>query len=161
MDTNLHQLIGGQSLKKKVPILKAGMTIKVHQKIKEGAKERVQIFQGLVLSLNSGYGADKTFRVRKVFQGIGVEKVFPLYSPNIVKIEIVRQAKVRRAKLYYTRDLFGKSARMHEGKISGERIFEGSEAEEPVLAVTEDTVLTEDVTQNQETVKEEKEEVAA
>jgi len=98
----------------KVPVLRAGYVIKVHQKIKEGEKERVQIFEGLVLGLNSGHGASKTVTVRKEVEGIGVEKIFPLTSPNIVKIEIVRTHKVRRARILYMRGLSGKAARLKE-----------------------------------------------
>ncbi|MFA7685640.1 MAG: 50S ribosomal protein L19 [Candidatus Gracilibacteria bacterium] len=100
--------------KKKVPDVKVGNTVKVHQKIKEGEKERIQIFEGLVIAINSGHGADKTITVRKVVEGIGVERVFPLYSQHIEKIEVKKQSKVRRAKLYYMRDRKGKSARLKE-----------------------------------------------
>lgn len=128
MDTTLHKLINPTIFKKKVPNLKPGMTVRVHQKIKEGGKERVQIFQGLILGLSSGYGPDKTFLVRKVVEGIGVEKVFPIYSPNIVKIDIVRQSKVRRAKLYYMRRLFGKSARLKDSELTAQPQEEPAEA---------------------------------
>ncbi len=106
------------AIKKKVPAIRAGNTVRVHQKIKEGEKERIQIFEGLVIKLNSGHGADKTFTVRKIVQGIGVEKVFSLYSPTIVKIEIKKKAKVRRSKLYYMRERSGKSARLKEGFVT-------------------------------------------
>lgn len=103
---------------KKVPDVKIGSTVRVHQKIKEGEKERVQVFEGLVIAINSGHGADKTFTVRKVVEGIGVEKVFPLYSPMIKKIEIKTESKVRRAKLYYMRGRSGKSARLKSTMVS-------------------------------------------
>lgn len=124
---NSLQLIQ-EKAEKKVPEVKPGHTVRVHQIIKEGEKERVQIFEGLVIKIGSGHGADKTFTVRKVVEGIGVEKVFPLYSPMIKKIELKKYSKVRRAKLYYMRDRFGKSARMKEGFISGvdEKEFEKS-----------------------------------
>ncbi len=99
---------------KKVPTIKTGNTVKVHQKIKEGEKERIQIFEGLVIAINSGHGADKTITVRKIVEGIGVEKIFPLYSPNVVKIEVKKKSKIRRAKLYYMRERSGKSARLRE-----------------------------------------------
>ena len=99
---------------KKIPTIKTGNTVKVHQKIKEGEKERIQIFEGLVIAINSGHGADKTITVRKIVEGIGVEKIFPLYSPNVVKIEVKKKSKIRRAKLYYMRERFGKSARLKE-----------------------------------------------
>lgn len=110
------------AVKKKVPELKAGYTVKIHQKIKEGEKERVQIFEGLIIKINSGYGADKTFTVRKIVEGIGVEKIFPLHSPNIVKIEVKKKSKVRRAKLYYMRERSGKSARLKETLVSNKEM---------------------------------------
>jgi len=93
----------------------AGDTIRVHVRIKEGDKERIQVFQGTVIQ-RRGIGSGATFTVRKTSQGIGVERVFPLYSPNVSKIDIVRQGKVRRAKLYYLRDLHGRAARLKERK---------------------------------------------
>lgn len=97
---------------KRIPVLRPGYQVRVHQKIKEGEKERVQIFEGLVLGTNSGLGASKTFTVRKIVEGIGVEKVFPMYSPNIVKVEIKKTFGVRRAKLFYLRKPEGVSTRL-------------------------------------------------
>lgn len=108
--------------KKKVPELKAGLTVRVHQKIKEGEKERIQIFEGLIMKINSGHGVDKTFTVRKIVEGIGVEKIFPLHSPLIQKIEIKKDSKVRRAKLFYMRDRAGKSARLKGSFVSDEEL---------------------------------------
>ncbi len=105
------QKIEKQSIKK-IPVIRPGYTVRVHQKIREGEKERVQIFEGLVMGFNAGSGPSKTMRVRKIVEGIGVEKIFPLYSPIIAKIEIRKTPKVRRAKLFYMRDLSGKSARL-------------------------------------------------
>ncbi len=106
-------------IKKKVPEIKAGYTVRVHQKIKEGDKERIQVFEGLVLQVSSGHGpADKTFTVRKVVEGIGVEKIFPLHSPLIEKIQVKKEGKVRRARLYYMGNRFGKSARLRESFVS-------------------------------------------
>jgi large subunit ribosomal protein L19 len=96
------------------PQMKAGDTVKVHVKVREGDKERIQIFEGIVIGLHRG-GARASFTVRKVSFGQGVERIFPLHSPVIQKVEVVRTAKVRRAKLYYLRDLKGKAARMREG----------------------------------------------
>ncbi|MFA5947474.1 MAG: 50S ribosomal protein L19 [Candidatus Gracilibacteria bacterium] len=104
--------------KKPTPEINVGSTVKIHQKIKEGEKERIQMFEGLVIAKNSGNGADATFTVRKVVEGIGVEKVFPLYSANIVKIEVKKVSKIRRAKLYYMRSRSGKSARLQETYVS-------------------------------------------
>lgn len=105
-------------IKSDTPDVKPGCTVKVYQKIKEGEKERIQIFEGLVIAMNHGHGASKTFMVRKVVEGIGVEKIFPLYSPNIAKIEIIRIGKVRRSKLFYMRDISGKAARLKEIMVS-------------------------------------------
>ncbi len=113
--------------RKTVPVIKSGLTVRVHQKIKEGSKERIQVFEGLVIKVNSGHGADKTFTVRKIVEGIGVEKIFPLYSPLIDKIEVKKEAKVRRAKLYYMRERFGKSARLKESFISEQKMEEAIE----------------------------------
>ncbi|MBI4975799.1 50S ribosomal protein L19 [Candidatus Peregrinibacteria bacterium] len=127
------------SAKKKVPELKTGYTVRVHQKIKEGDKERIQIFEGLIIQINSGHGADKTFTVRKVVEGIGVEKIFPLYSTNIEKIEVKKKSKVRRAKLYYMRHKFGKSARLKETLVSGKetKAKDEKEIEASILELAE------------------------
>ena len=100
-------------LKSEVPEFRAGDTIKVHVRVIEGEKERIQIFQGVVISRRGG-GSRETFTVRKMSGGIGVERIFPLHSPVIDKIEVVRHGKVRRAKLYYLRKLRGKAARIEE-----------------------------------------------
>jgi large subunit ribosomal protein L19 len=98
-------------LKKKIPEFKAGDTVKVHVKIKEGDKERIQIFQGTVIKIHRG-GSRASFTVRKMSYGIGVERVFPFHSPVVHKIEVISRGKVRRAKLYYMRKLRGKKARI-------------------------------------------------
>src|SRR6266566_4079964 len=97
----------------KRPAIKPGDTVKVHVKVREGDKERIQVFEGMVIGMHRG-GARATFTVRKVSFGQGVERIFPLHSPIIQKVEVVRSAKVRRAKLYYLRDLKGKAARMKD-----------------------------------------------
>lgn len=99
---------------KTVPEIRAGYTVRVHQKIKEGGKKRIQVFEGLVIKVSSGTGLDKTFTVRKLASGIGVEKIFPVYSSNIDRIEIVKKAKTRRSKMYYMRERTGKAARLRE-----------------------------------------------
>lgn len=100
-------------LKDDVPEFRAGDTVKVHVRVVEGKKERIQIFQGVVIARKGG-GTRETFTVRKISGGIGVERVFPLHSPIIDKIEVNRRGKVRRAKLYYLRELRGKAARIEE-----------------------------------------------
>jgi len=101
-------------MKKNVPTVKPGDTVKVHIKVIEGAKERVQIYEGLVIAAKHGSTLDGTFTVRKESFGIGVERTFPLHSPRIIKVERVKQSKVRRSKLYYIRELSGKNARLKE-----------------------------------------------
>ncbi len=100
-------------LRDDIPDFSAGDTIKVHVRIKEGDKERIQVFQGTVIGRRGG-GLAATFTVRKISSGIGVERTFPLYSPNVAKVEKVRGGQVRRSKLYYLRTLTGKSARIRE-----------------------------------------------
>lgn len=112
---------------KKVPQLKTGQTVRVHQRVKEGEKSRIQVFEGLIIKINSGNGVDKTFTVRKVVNGIGVEKILPLYSPLIEKIEVKKEGKVRRAKIYYMRDRSGKSARLKESFVSEKELEESVE----------------------------------
>jgi len=102
-----------QYLKTDIPNFKGGDTVKVHVRLKEGEKERIQIFEGLVIARKHG-GVTETFTVRKMSSGIGVERVFPLHSPNVAKIEVTRLGKVRRAKLYYIRARRGKAARIKE-----------------------------------------------
>ena len=97
------------------PQMRAGDTVRVHVKVREGDKERIQVFEGAVIAIHRG-GARATFTVRKVSFGQGVERIFPLHSPTIDRIEVVRGAKVRRAKLYFLRELKGKAARMKEQK---------------------------------------------
>jgi len=96
---------------KQVPAFKAGDTVSVHYKIREGNKERIQIYQGVVIQRNS-VGVNETFTVRKMSNGVGVERIFPVNSPNIDKIEVNSHGKVRRAKLFYLRELTGKAARI-------------------------------------------------
>jgi large subunit ribosomal protein L19 len=106
--------------------IRAGDVVRVHQKIKEKGKVRLQVFEGLVLARKHGTEAGATFTVRAVLQGIGVEKIFPLYSPMIDKIEIVRRSKVRRAKLYYIRDKVAREQRRQLRKMSNVSISTGS-----------------------------------
>jgi|SRR5690606_23058481 len=103
-------------VKNEVPAFKGGDTISVHYKIREGNKERVQVYQGVVIQLNSE-GTNTTFTVRKISNGIGVERIFPINSPNIDKIEVHSVGKVRRAKLFYLRGLTGKAARIKAKRV--------------------------------------------
>ena len=100
-------------LEKELPVVKIGDTVRVHVKIKEGSRERVQVFEGTVIAKKHG-GIEETITVRRISYGVGVEKVFPVYSPSIDHIQIVRSGKVRRAKLYYLRDRVGKGAKLRE-----------------------------------------------
>ena len=103
-------------VKKQVPAFKAGDTVSVHYKIREGNKERIQIYQGVVIQRNS-VGVNETFTVRKMSNGVGVERIFPVNSPNIEKIEVNSYGKVRRAKLFYLRALTGKAARVKSKRV--------------------------------------------
>ena len=100
-------------LKEENPQIRIGDTVKVHVKIREGERERIQIFEGTVIARKGG-GISETFTVRRVSYGVGVERVFPIHSPNVAKVEIVRSGKVRRGKLYYLRNRVGKSAKIKE-----------------------------------------------
>jgi large subunit ribosomal protein L19 len=100
-------------LRSDIPDFRPGDSVKVHVRLKEGEKERVQVFEGLVIARKHG-GISETFTVRKISSGIGVERVFPLHSPSIAKIDVSRRGRVRRAKLYYIRKLRGKAARIRE-----------------------------------------------
>ena len=114
---DLVKFVEEQSIEKReLPAFKAGDTVSVHYKIREGNKERIQIYQGVVIQRNST-GNNETFTVRKVSNGIGVERIFPINSPNIDKIEVNSVGKVRRSKLYYLRALTGKAARIKSKRV--------------------------------------------
>ena len=153
-----------EQLKSKIPDLKVGNTVRVHARIKEGNKERIQVFEGIIIKVQ-GAGVNKTFTVRKISYGVGVEKTFLVHSPLVEKVELVRVGKARRAKLFYLRDRIGKAAKTRE--IAGARIedkeilvkgeevpTEGSaeetvveevKEETPVAEVKEETTVTEKV----------------
>ena len=107
------KLISDASLKTEVPEINIGSTVRVHVKIREGERERIQVFEGTIIA-KKGSGISSTFTVRRVAYGCGVERVFPVHSPNVAKVELVRNGKVRRSKLYYLRDRVGKSAKVKE-----------------------------------------------
>ena len=110
---DLMQSFTQKHLKAEPPVVTVGDTVRVHLKVKEGNRERIQIFEGTVIAKKHG-GIEETFTVRRISYGIGVEKVFPLHAPSIEKVEVVRHGKVRRAKLYYLRDRVGKAAKVKE-----------------------------------------------
>ena len=102
-----------EHLKSELPVVNVGDIVRIHNRIKEGARERIQLFEGVVIAKHGG-GISETFTVRRVSYGVGVEKTFPLHSPNVDKIVVFREAKVRRAKLYYLRSRVGKAAKVKE-----------------------------------------------
>ena len=124
-------------MKTNIPDLRSGDTVKVHIKVREGGKERIQIFEGLVIASKHGKGLDGTFTVRKESFGVGVERIFPLHSPRIVKIERIKQSKVRRSKLYYMRELTGKNARLKELNRD-HKLWEETDAEEELKKIEEE-----------------------
>lgn len=156
-----------EQLKNKIPDLHVGDTIRVHQRIKEGNRERIQVFEGIIIKKQGG-GLNATFTVRRVAYGVGVEKTFLIHSPMVEKVEVVRVGKSRRAKLYYLRDRIGKSAKTKENlgaRIENKEItlkedlVEENMAEEEAPAVETETPVVEEVvdTVKEETVEEVKE----
>ena len=110
---DLIKAFTNEQLKAEMPVVRIGDTIRVHNKIVEGTRERIQLFVGTVIAKHGG-GISETFTVRRVSYGVGVEKTFPIHSPNVVKVDVVRVGKVRRAKLYYLRDRVGKASKVKE-----------------------------------------------
>ena len=109
-------MIEEEQMKKDLPAFRPGDTVRVHVRIVEGTRERIQVFEGVVIAMKNG-GSRETFTVRRVVSGIGAERTFPLHSPRIDKIEVVRRGVVRRAKLYYLRSLSGKAARIKDRRL--------------------------------------------
>ncbi len=109
----LIEAVEAKYLKSDIPTFRPGDTLKVHVRVVEGEKERIQVFQGIVIA-RSGAGVRETFTIRKISNGVGVERIFPVHTPSIAKIEVLKLGKVRRAKLFYLRDLTGKAARVQE-----------------------------------------------
>ncbi len=137
-----------EQLKNKIPELKVGNTVRVHQRIKEGNRERIQVFEGIIIKKQGG-GVNATFTVRRVAYGVGVEKTFLVHSPMVEKVEVVRVGKARRAKLYYLRDRIGKAAKTKEdvtARIENREIVIKEElpTEEPAVeeVVAEETTET-------------------
>ncbi len=118
--------IEAKQFRKDIPAMRAGDTVRVHTKIKEGDKERIQVFEGVVIAYRKGQPGSSMFTVRKVSYGVGVERMFPVHSPRIDHIEVVSHGEVRRSRLYYLRELQGKAARLHQE--------EGSAGSAPVPA---------------------------
>lgn len=110
---DLLKSIEAEQMRKDIPEFRSGDTVRVHVKVMEGAKERIQAYEGVVIK-RKGSGLNETFTVRRVSYGVGVERCFPVHSPRLEKIEVIRRGKVRRAKLYYIRKLSGKAARIKE-----------------------------------------------
>lgn len=121
--------IENEQIRKDLPSFRPGDTVKVHYRVIEGNRERIQVFQGTVLRIK-GESSRKTFTVRKISFGVGVERVFPLYSPKIAKIEVIRRGEVRRARLYYLRERVGKATKVKEKKyIFSKKVKEKAEEE--------------------------------
>jgi large subunit ribosomal protein L19 len=110
---NLVEAFTNEQLKQELPVIRIGDTIRVHNRIKEGNRQRIQMFEGTVIAKHGG-GISETFTVRRVSYGVGVEKTFPIHSPNVEKVDVIRVGKVRRAKLYYLRDRVGKASKVKE-----------------------------------------------
>lgn len=110
---NLLDIVRREGLKENVPDFRPGDTVRVQVRVREGDKERLQAFEGICIARRGG-GIEETFTLRKVSSGVGVERIFPLHSPSLAQIEVIRQGRVRRAKLYYLRSLSGKAARIRE-----------------------------------------------
>ena len=171
-----------EQLKNKIPELKIGNTVRVHVRIKEGNKERIQVFEGIIIKKQGG-GVNETFTVRRISYGVGVEKTFLVHSPMVEKVELVRVGKARRAKLYYLRDRVGKAAKtkekigariedreiivkeevvpgesVAEEVVTEEVVAEAVEAEKIEKAAEAEKVAEETASENKEEVKEEKKE---
>ena len=147
-----------EQMKNKIPALKVGDTVKVHQRIKEGNRERIQVFEGIIIKKQGG-GVNATFTVRRVAYGVGVEKTFLIHSPMVEKVELVRVGKARRAKLYYLRDRLGKSAKTKEA--IGARIEDKEiTIKEEIVEAPVEEVVEEVAAPAEETVVEATEEAA-
>ena len=134
-----------EHLKEKIPVLKVGNTVRVHQRIKEGNRERIQVFEGIIIKKQGG-GLNATFTVRRIASGVGVEKTFLIHSPLVEKVELVRVGKARRAKLYYLRDRVGKAAKTKEqigARIEDKEITVKATIEEEPVVEEATTVETE------------------
>jgi len=136
---NILDAVDAKSLRKDIPQFRAGDELKIHVRVIEGSKSRIQVFQGIVIR-RQGDGVRETFTIRKVSYGVGVERTFPVHTPVIEKIELVKKGDVRRAKLYYLRDLRGKAAKIREKRDGIEGYGDGI-LSTPVAEVIEETVV--------------------
>lgn len=139
---DIMQSIAQEYTKKDIPAFNVGDTVKVHIKIKEGSRERIQIFEGFVLKKQNG-GISETFTVRRIASGVGVEKTFPLHSPLVEKIEVVRKGDVRRAKLHYMRERTGKSAKIKAKEYSEEQLAAAEAKAAAKAAAAEEAAVVE------------------
>ena len=150
---DIIKAIEREQMKNKIPKLSVGNTVRVHQRITEGKKTRIQVLEGTIIKIQNG-GLNQTFTVRRVSYGVGVEKTFLVHSPNVEKVELVRVGKARRAKLNYLRDRVGKKAKTKEvvgARIVNEEVVLIPETEEEVNV--EEVLGTEEVTENPEVVE--------
>lgn len=136
MNVSFLAAASAASLKKNIPVLRAGDVVRVHQKVTEGNKERIQIFEGVVLVVRGGRGTSGTFTVRRVSGGIGIERIFPLHLPSITKIEKLRRLDIRQARPYYLRDLTPRQiARKSKGELKEFAVWEEADAEAEAEAI--------------------------
>ena len=154
----LIKAIEAPHLRKNLPSFRIGDTIRVHQRIREGGKERIQVFEGIVIAQKHGQGMSGTFTVRRIASGVGVERVFPVHSPMIAKIERMRSAKVRRAKLYFLRGRIGKRAKLkgweayasweeaaNDGHVTDDNDPKPTETDETTPTTAEETVESKEI----------------
>ena len=142
---NILDAVDAASLRKDIPQFRAGDELKIHVRVIEGSKSRLQVFQGIVIR-RQGDGVRETFTIRKVSYGVGVERTFPVHTPVIEKIELVKKGEVRRAKLYYLRDLRGKAAKIREKRDGVEGYGDGIlSTPEPIAPVVAEAVIVEEV----------------
>ena len=127
------EIFNKTQLKKEMPDIRPGDTVRVSQKIKEKGKEKIQAFEGLVIARKHGKGISATITVRKIISGIGVEKIFPIHSPIIEKLEILKRSKVKRAKLYYLRKVKGKKARLKRKELAEAIVWEKEKPKEKIV----------------------------
>jgi len=146
---NVLDAVDAASLRKDLPNFRPGDELKVHVRVVEGNKSRIQVFQGLVIA-RQGSGVSETFTVRKISYGVGVERIFPVHAPVIEKIELVRKGEVRRAKLYYLRDLRGKAAKIRErrGADDLETLYAAPEAVAVEEAIVQEEIVQEAIVED-------------